>query len=280
MRVFEPDYEAVGRLAESRNLIHSITSPIAINDCANAVLALGAQPIMAEHPEEVAGITEMAKALTVSYANITDIRLESIVISCKKAREIGISSVFDAVGVTCSKLRMDSARRLIAEACPSIIKGNISEIRALAGFTDSSVGIDAGESETVKNISDGDANFRIASEIVKRFAKESGAVVLASGPVDIISDGETSVYISNGCARMSRITGTGCILTCIIGCLLSVTFPLQAAVLGTSIWGICGELADEKTDGKRLGSYHAALMDELSEMTVEKAAERAKIVIE
>ena len=96
-----------GKIDSQSPLIHCITSPIAINDCANAVLALGAKPIMAEHPLEVENITLMSKSLAVSLANITDARAESIMISGKAACKAGISSVIDLVGVTCSKMRAD-----------------------------------------------------------------------------------------------------------------------------------------------------------------------------
>jgi hydroxyethylthiazole kinase-like sugar kinase family protein len=112
-------------------LIHLITSPIAINDCANVILAVGGRPICAEHPEEVAGITEISRALGVSLANITDARLKSIEISGKAARHEGIPSVIDVVGVTCSRLRMDAAASFIEHAHPAVIKGNASEITAL-----------------------------------------------------------------------------------------------------------------------------------------------------
>ena len=94
-------------------LIHCITSPIAINDCANVVLALGAKPIMAEHPEEVEGVTKSACALGVSLANITDARADSMMISGKAALHTGLPSVLDAVGVTCSQFRKALAEQFI-----------------------------------------------------------------------------------------------------------------------------------------------------------------------
>ena len=119
-----------GKIDSQSPLIHCITSPIAINDCANAVLALGAKPIMAEHPLEVENITLMSKSLAVSLANITDARAESIMISGKAACKAGISSVIDLVGVTCSKMRADLAKKYITQCRPAVIKGNVSEIKA------------------------------------------------------------------------------------------------------------------------------------------------------
>ena len=113
-------------------LIHCITNPISINDCANVVLALGAKPIMAEHPKEVHEITALAKALAVNLGNITDARAESIFISGGVAKNAQIPCVIDVVGVACSALRMELAQRFIRECAPCVIKGNLSEIKALA----------------------------------------------------------------------------------------------------------------------------------------------------
>ena len=120
-------------LRERNPLIHCITSPIAINDCANAVLAVGARPICAEHPAEVRGITAISASLGVTLANITDARAESMMLSGDEARKRGLRSVIDVVGVNCSLFRMELAKRFVRECRPAVIKGNLSEIRALAG---------------------------------------------------------------------------------------------------------------------------------------------------
>jgi hydroxyethylthiazole kinase len=278
--------DAQERIRAQRPLVHSITSPVAINDCANAILALGAQPICAEHPKEVAGITRMAKALTVSLANITDARLESILISGRTAREIGIFSVIDAVGVTCSPLRMEHAQNFIRDCHPTVIKGNVSEIRALAGAQFHATGIDVGEADAVtgehKDVLIGTA------KLVRDYAAHTGAVVLASGVIDLISNGRDVYAIHNGSPHMSRVTGTGCILTCIIGTFLSVASgnvsepntaaPLTASLLGTAVWGICGEIADQPPESFRgLGTYHINLLDALSLLTTEQFKEHIHV---
>ena len=134
-------------LRQKAPLIHCITSPIAVNDCANAVLALGARPIMAEHPEEAAGITAISASLGVSLANITDARIHSIFLSGAMALEQKKPSVIDVVGVNCSPMRMGLAKRFIQECHPAVIKGNASEIRALAGASFGEAGIDTAESD-------------------------------------------------------------------------------------------------------------------------------------
>ena len=246
-----------GKIDSQSPLIHCITSPIAINDCANAVLALGAKPIMAEHPLEVENITLMSKSLAVSLANITDARAESIMISGKAACKAGISSVIDLVGVTCSKMRADLAKKYITQCRPAVIKGNVSEIKAVCGMGfDASSGID------------------VMSYIVKNYAAANGCVVMASGETDIISDGKEVYHISNGSSRMADVTGTGCILNCITAVFMSVTDALTACVLAAAVLGISGELAD---DSRGLGTYHIGLIDSLSLMDSEKFSQMAKI---
>ena len=122
-----------------------ITNPISINDCANAVLAVGAKPIMAEHPREVSEITAGAKALCVNLGNITDARLESILLSGKTAKALDIPHCIDMVGVGCSSLRLELAREYVRQCSPQIIKGNLSEVKAFCGLPAHAVGIDAGE---------------------------------------------------------------------------------------------------------------------------------------
>lgn len=260
--------EARRRVQAESPLIHCITNPISINDCANAVLALGAKPIMAEHPREVEGITKAAGALAVNLGNITDARAESIYLSGKAAQDIGICSVIDVVGITCSEFRMEIAKKYIRECAPSVIKGNLSEIKAVAGVEFDSIGIDVSlkDAVTKENLS----ALNDAALLVKNYARSVGAVVTASGAVDIISDGEDIFLIENGVPELAKVTGTGCMLNVITGTYLSVAEPVTAAVLAAVTLGVCGELADKS---KGMGTYRVSLIDMLSTLddkTLEK----------
>ena len=114
-------------LKQTNNLIHCITNPISINDCANLILALGAKPIMACHPDEVESITSNSSALALNLGNFDDIRAKSMMISAKCAKENKIPFILDLVGVACSTLRLNYAKELVSLYCPTVIKGNISE---------------------------------------------------------------------------------------------------------------------------------------------------------
>lgn len=261
--------DLISRLHTSSPLIHCITHPIAINDCANAVLALGARPIMAEHPAEAAQIAALAQSLTVSLGNITDARAESIM-AAGRIRP----GVIDLVGIACSDFRMKLAKRFIQECHPAVIKGNASEISAIAGTGFHSQGIDVSPKDAVEK-GDESAQLKLAL-LMKGIADQTGAVVAASGAVDVIvaPGGDTAYFLENGVPSMAQITGTGCMLTCIMGAFMAVTSPLNAAIAGAAALGISGETADCSLG---LGTYHMKLLDALSLLSDETLERRMKL---
>lgn len=268
------------QLRNQAPLIHCITHPIVINDCANAVLAIGGRPIMAEHPAEVADIASSAAALTVSLGNITDARAESMFLAGKAIKRMNNTengkraSVIDLVGITCSSFRMELAKRFIKECEPAIIKGNGSEIRAIAGtaFHGTGVDVSAADAVSAKNPD----SVKSMTYIAGKLAQETGAVVMVTGEVDIIASPENEIAyaIYNGSPNMAKVTGTGCMLTCITGTYLSVTDALTACVLAALTLDCAGECANA---AKGLGTYHIELIDQLSLMDEAKIAQLANI---
>lgn len=239
------------RVNRSRPLIHCITNPISINQCANAVLAVGARPIMAEHPREVREITQTADALMLNLGNITDTRMESMEISVQTARERRIPVLLDAVGAACSRLRRDYAQDLISSAMPTVIKGNYSEIHALYRETYRFSGVDADEALDCAALD------RTAAELARRW----DTVILASGKTDIITDGRRLIHIHNGTPQLSRVTGTGCMLGALGAAYLSAVAPMDAMITACAVLGICGELAETN---RGTGTFLTGLMDGLS----------------
>lgn len=256
-------------LREKTPLIHCITNPISINDCANAVLALGAKPIMAEHPKEVCEITAISNSLAVNLGNITDARLESIMLSGKKAKDLSLNSVIDMVGVACSSLRLDFAKSFVKECSPKVIKGNVSELKALCGEKNNALGIDVGKNDIVTK-----ENIKTLSTLFSQMSKEYNSVIIATGKTDIIAYKNEIYTISNGCEKMSLITGTGCMLNVLIGSFLSVASPLEATILATAYFGVCGELSDNSNG---TGSFRTELLDKLYLLNSATFCEMAKI---
>ena len=273
------------RIKEEKPLIHCITNPISIHDCANVVLAVGARPIMAEHPAEVTGITASAGALMLNLGNITDARIESMKRSMRTAMENKIPVLLDLVGVACSDLRLDLAKELLSIGHAAVLKGNMSELLAVSGLPSHAIGIDAGAQDALTA-----ENMETVSEVLRAFSRSNQAIVLATGKQDFVTDGERVVLVQNGSAALSGITGTGCM----VGALTAAFLPgcedniakemtdrteagvwsgvemelngrsgnyLAAAVLGTALMGIAGEEAEKISRGP--GSFQVNLLDEI-----------------
>lgn len=264
-------------LNEKEPLIHCITNPISMTQCANAVLALGAKPIMAEHPAEVREITASAGALLLNLGNISDIRMEAMERAYEAAVERGIPVVIDAVGTACSALRREFVLKLLKDSGKQgqalIVKGNYSEIMALYDAAYKGKGVDADKSLELEAI----------TQVAAKIAENYGVVVLASGKTDIVTDGRKEYLIENGTFFLGKITGTGCMLGAVAAAFLGGD-PGDAAeicALSAAAFGIAGELAEEallSEKGKVVsGSFLTALLDELSFLTDEKIRERMRI---
>lgn len=286
-------------MQEEAPLIHCITNPISINDCANILLAVGARPIMAEHPDEAAEITAIAKALALNLGNITDVRMASMKISAKAAKDNDIPFVLDLVGLACSQLRQKYAKALLSVATPNIIKGNISELRALLGLaTTPGMGIEAGQKEMVTA-----ENALEYARIFQEQAQKHNTVLLATGPIDLAVAPNETYIIANGTHALASITGTGCMNNVLAGACLAAAHGLLAknmpyhpaakpnasagavnaspdtvaTILSCLLLGIAGEKSHALFVSHGPGSFHASLMDSISRLTVDEIAQKAKI---
>ncbi len=235
-------------------MIHCITNPISINQCANGILAVGARPMMAEHPKEVREITETAGALMLNLGNITDARMQSMKVSMLAAKEKSIPVILDAVGIACSKLRRDYIAQLLEIGTPTVIKGNYSEVYALYHDAYHSSGVDADTSINTESI----------RNVAAVLAGKYHTTILASGKTDIVTDGTRIIQVRNGTPQLSTVTGTGCLLGALCGAYLSVCSDMNAAVTACVVLGVCGQIAETE---KGSGSFMVNLMDALSTLT-------------
>lgn len=268
------------QIREKKPLIHCITNPIAIHDSANAVLALGARPIMAEHPDEVEEIASTASALSLNLGNITDARIKSIKIAIEAAFKKNIPVVLDMVGVGCSSIRMKIVRDILdiysvyekRQKYPLILKGNMSEVMSLylneKGKIYHVSGVDSSDEDIEKDEAE------IVDKIVE-ISKKFNAIIVSTAPSDVIVYRDRVSIVDNGTPKLSMITGTGCMLGAMIGTMISVGNIYEGTVLSTAILGICGELAEEYWSGT--GSFCADLMDEISEIDADTISENIKI---
>ena len=266
--------ELCSKLATGTPLIHCLTNNVTINDAANAVLAVGGSPIMSEHPLETADVTARAQALVINIGNLTDAKIESIFKSGKVARERGIPVVFDPVGVTSSKLRKQLSERIVSEIRPTIIKGNMTEIKALANISGNSSGVDVHQNDLTT-----EQTLEVNSKIAYNLAKELGCVIAASGAIDIIASPDSVCSLHNGTPTLAKLTGTGCMSGMMMGVYASVLTPAQAAMLGISVLNIAGELAQEYIEANQagLGSFKVKLFDYISTMDAQILEKRGRV---
>lgn len=239
---------------QTKPLIHCITNPISINQCANAVLAVGAKPIMAEHPKEALEITKTADALMLNIGNITDARMEAMPISLKEAAKKNIPVVLDIVGLACSSLRKGFVKELLREAIPTVVKGNYSEIFALYNEEYRSSGVDADSTLHSEN----------AEKAAVFLAGRYNTIILATGKKDIITDSKRLVYINNGTEQLSSVTGTGCMLGALCASYLATDNSFDSVVYACAVLGVSGELSETAIGN---GTFMQNLLDRLSTVT-------------
>ena len=228
------------RVRERRPLIHCITNYVTANDVANLLLACGASPIMADEPEEVAEITARCAGLCLKLGTPSRRTIPSLMRAGVKAGELGRPVVLDPVGVGASALRLRTAQELMARVTFTVLRGNVSELRALAGGQEHTRGVDAGGADAVT-----EAELERGVAFAKGTARRTGTVVAVTGAIDLVSDGEQCVVIRNGRPEMGLVTGTGCQLSALTAACLAASpeRPLEAAAAAVCAMGVAGELA-------------------------------------
>ncbi|SCN24031.1 Hydroxyethylthiazole kinase [Clostridium sp. N3C] len=249
-------------------LIHNITNYVTVNDCANAVLAIGASPIMADDIAEVEEIASMSSALVINIGTLNQRTITSMIKAAKKANEINIPVVLDPVGAGASTLRNKAVEELLSQVKIDVIRGNLSELSFIAGFGVSTKGVDASESDEKYN----------ALDIAKLVCDRYSSIVGITGKIDIISDGNRYVKVANGHKLLSKVTGTGCMTSALVASFCGVTKDFYAAtVAGIAAMGIAGEFAYEKAGRLGTGSFRNNIIDALSHMNSTYFLERVKI---
>ena len=241
---------ALGAIRTNRPLVHNITNYVVMNYTANALIALGASPVMAHAPEEVDEMTALAGALVVNIGTLSTPWIDAMVSALQTASRHHIPSVLDPVGAGATVFRTETSRRLIKEGQITVLRGNASEIMAVSGLSIRTKGVDSLEAT--------DSARAAAAE----YARTYGLVISVTGEEDFITNGTEALAIQNGHPLMSRITGTGCTATAITGAFCAVCDdPLIASAGALVTLGIAGELAAQTDPGP--GTFAARLLDSL-----------------
>ena len=256
-------------------LVHQITNYVTINDCANITLAIGGSPVMAEDIHEVREMVSLASSLVINIGILNTGVVESMIEAGKRANELNIPVILDPVGVGATTYRTESCKKIMSQVKLAVIRGNLSEIKTIYGIDTLTRGVDASESFVA-----GSDDFTREKEMAKKFALKFNTVVVITGVVDVITDGKTLFTTSNGHKMMSRVTGTGCMCTAVIGCYLGAgDNNLIAALAGTVSMGIAGETAYERLDKEIEGSgtFRVKMIDAMYNLCEKEINKRSKI---
>ena len=252
------------RVREKAPLVQCITNFVTVNDCANVLLAAGAAPTMAHCAEEAAEVTERCQALVLNLGAVE--WREAMLSAGRRANELGVPVVLDPVGVGSTSLRRRTAAELLDRVKFQVIRGNASEIKALALDCAGGSGVDASAGDAVT-----EESLPWAAEIAERLARRTGAAVALSGEIDVIGDGVQTAVLRNGCASMARITGSGCMLAALTGafCAAAPGEPFLAAAAAVAVMDRAGELAEARRvkNGTGTATFRTDLIDAVSNLT-------------
>ena len=274
--------EYLTQIKERNPLTHCITNSVTINDCANAVLAIGGSPFMAEDAEELKEVVTIADVLVINIGKLSKEQINSMHVSAKVANETKTPIVLDPVGVGVTQLRNKTTLDLINDYDIAAVRGNISEIKSIAKL----VGV-IDENNTAKgvdvNVDDiiTEENLSANGEIIKELANKLNTTILASGPIDILSDGTTTIAIDNGDDMMPLITGSGCMLSSIVGTCIGGSAPLEGTLIAILAMNLAGEKARAKVEEKDegTGSFRTYLIDYLYKTNAESLVNESNIEI-
>lgn len=257
--------ELLERMRQASPLVQCITNYVAMNYAANVMLAAGASPAMVHAPEEAGEFARLASAITINIGTLSSPWLEGMHAAARAANDIGTPWVLDPVAHFATTFRRKAAQELLALQ-PAVIRGNASEIMALAGLASAGRGVDAGDSVDQ------------AEAAAITLARVSQSVIAVTGEVDFVTDGQQAVRISGGSELMPHVTAMGCALTCLIGAFVAVApqDPFSATVTALACFAVAGTQAEQASPGP--GSFAWRFIDELAQLDAHNFQAQARIV--
>lgn len=271
--------ECINNLRKKAPLIHNITNYVTVNDVANIILACGASPIMADEIEEVEEITSICNGLNINIGTLNARTIPAMMAAGKKAQELNHVILLDPVGAGASTLRTNTALKLMEQIKFTVIRGNMSEIKALHQQGGDSRGVDVCEADKVT-----EDNLQETARFLQQFSRLHGCIVAVTGAIDLVTDGEQVYALRNGRPEMGQITGTGCQLSGLMTAYLAANpeKPLEAAVTAVAAMGVAGETAFvhmKEYEGN--STYRNRIIDAICHMdgkTLENLAKVERIV--
>jgi len=257
----------LAKIRSSNPLVHNITNIVVANFSANGLLALGASPFMASALEEVQDVARIAGAVVLNMGTLDKAAGDAMIAAGQSANRHGVPVVFDPVGAGATPYRTDTARRIAAAVKLTAIRGNVAELANVIGEPWEIKGVDAGA---------GGGDVRALAE---RAAQKLGTVVVITGKDDIVTDGERTNTSGNGHPILTKVTGTGCLLSAVVGAFLAVgqDNPVEAATEAVAYYGVAAEIAHELTAGRGPGSFQIEFLNQLALVTPETVEGHARI---
>ncbi len=256
--------QALAELRRRRPLVHNITNYVVMDFSANALLAVGASPVMAHAVEEVREMVALAGALVINIGTLSKPWIEAMFAAGHEARQRGVPVLIDPVGAGATRLRTETALKLIEELRPAVVRGNASEILSLGRAGGETRGVDS-----TRGVSE-------AQAIALDLAKAWHTCVAVTGVEDFVTDGERSFSVANGHALMGRVTGTGCVASALTGAFLALEEqPVVAAATALVVFGVAGEMA--ASGAPHPGTYRTRLIDALDALSPELVSVQARV---
>ncbi len=251
------------KLKSSPSLVHNITNYVVMNNTANALLAVGASPIMSHAHAEQKDMVNIINALVINIGTLDEYWVDSMLIAVDQANAVNKPWILDPVGAGATTYRNEVLSRLL-EKKPTIIRGNASEIMSLVSINIQSKGVDS------TNTSDE------ALEAGIQLSQKTGAVVCISGEKDYIIQNKKVAVVANGNALMAKVTGMGCTASAIVGAFAGVEEDyFLATTTAMSVMGVAGDMAAEKSAGP--GTFQLHFYDALYQLKAEDLAKRLHV---
>lgn len=254
-------------------LIHNITNYVTVNDVANALLACGASPIMSDDREDVEDITTICQGLNINIGTLNQQTIPSMFIAGQKANALHHPVLLDPVGAGASRLRTETALKLMEDIKFTVIRGNISEVKTLAYGSGSTKGVDADVADAVT-----EETLEDAVKFVKSLAEKLDCIIAVTGAIDLVADSAKCYVIRNGRSEMGKITGTGCQLSGLMTAYVTANpdNKLEAAAAAVALMGLAGEIGwSRMQEGDGNSTYRNRIIDAICNIdadTLEKGA--------
>lgn len=260
--------ETLAKVREANPLVHNITNVVVTNYTANGLLALGASPVMAYAKEEVEDMARIAGALVLNIGTLHAAEVEAMILAGKSANRHGVPVILDPVGAGATAYRTETSRRILEEVNVAIVRGNAAEIANVVG-----------ESWTIKGVDAGTGAGDVVT-LAQSAARQLKTAVVITGKDDVVTDGKTTYVAHNGHPLLTKVTGTGCLLTSVIGAFAAVENNLLVAAAAALVsYGVAAELAAGRKAEEGPGSFQIELLNQLARVSSEDIARLGSVEV-